>query len=563
MKFKNTLYNFFLVLLLVVFASCKDLTDLNVNPNAVDPTTVNPNFEVPTVITATALPYLDFNYEGNMAGVMSYIQKSGWGSGLNNFSEDWIGGRTWGGYYGNLRNIYHLYDRSKAEKMEFHQGVALVLKAFNFGFITDAWGDAPYTGAVNAAGGAPGDLFPVFDAQQDIYAGIIADLKSANTLLSKPVESYSQISNNADVLYGGSPSKWRKMANSLLLRYYMRISTKSPAIAKAGIEEIISNSATFPIFTANEDDATMGYIGSTASDSWPANTAQDQSHSNFDRMQLCAGFRDVLVDLKDPRIAVWFNKVNLRVKISNQFAPVGETITGGVRYLTPAYAATNKYVVYNKSTWSADVDAGKTLIDTMEYVGMPLAYLVTEPYIYNLNPNPVQGGPNASVSALSDIYKSANGSLLKARLISYAEVCFILAEAAQKGYSVGTQQSWYEKGVQASLNTWGVGGNYATYIANTGVKYDGSLKQIMVQKWIANWTVAFESWCDWRRTGLPALSFGTHGRRNAMPIRFKYDPSEININGVNAQVAIGKLVETAFTAQDGKDSSWSKMWLLQ
>ncbi|MDH5604243.1 MAG: SusD/RagB family nutrient-binding outer membrane lipoprotein, partial [Cyclobacteriaceae bacterium] len=86
---------------------------------------------------------------------------------------------------------------------------------------------------------------------------------------------------------------------------------------------------------------------------------------------------------------------------------------------------------------------------------------------------------------------------------------------------------------------------------------------IMVQKWIANWTVAHESWCDWRRTGFPALTFGPIARRDAMPLRFRYDADEKNRNNTNYLEAITRLVQTAFTAQDGNDSSWSKMWLLQ
>ena len=38
----KTLYTLFLILILLTFASCKDLTELNVNPNGVDPSTVNP-----------------------------------------------------------------------------------------------------------------------------------------------------------------------------------------------------------------------------------------------------------------------------------------------------------------------------------------------------------------------------------------------------------------------------------------------------------------------------------------------------------------------------------------
>jgi hypothetical protein len=128
---------------------------------------------------------------------------------------------------------------------------------------------------------------------------------------------------------------------------------------------------------------------------------------------------------------------------------------------------------------------------------------------------------------------------------------------------VGSQQEWYEKGVKASFDTWDVDSDYSSYIAEDGVAYDGSLEQIMVQKWIANWTVAHESWCDWRRTGYPELTIGPHGLRDAMPLRYEYGSSEKARNAANYQNAIQNLQETGFTATDGKDSSWSKFWLLQ
>ncbi|MEL7589463.1 MAG: SusD/RagB family nutrient-binding outer membrane lipoprotein [Prolixibacteraceae bacterium] len=550
-----------LVLILVTFISCRDLTELNENPNGVDPLTVNPNLVVPTVITATAMPYLEMGYNGDVAGVMQYVQKSGWGSGLNNF--DWISERSWDGYYNNLRNIKLLLDRATTEGFEFHQGVALTLKAFTFGYIADGWGDAPYTSSLNAPAGGQADLFPVFDTQEMIYKGIIEDLKSANTLLSKPVEAYTGIIPEADVIYNGDPVKWRKLANSLMLRYYLRISSKLPELARSGVEGIIADPSTYPVFSSNDDDATMSYVGTANNDSWPANTTYDASESNYSRIQLGAGLRDVLVDLNDPRIGIWFNPVKVPIKVTKQYAPETDVKVNGVRYIDPDYMAANNMVIYNKTTWPADVSAGKILVDTMQYVGIPTAYLAAEPYTYNLNPSPKQGGYNDHVSSLSEMYKAAEGDLLKARLMSYAELCFILAESAKKGWAVGSQQNWYEEGIQASLNTWEIGGSYTSYIANPGVAYNGSLGQIMTQKWIANWTVAFESWCDWRRTGLPQLIFGPRGRRNAMPLRFRYDANEKNRNPENYSAAISNLVETPFTGQDGKDSSWSEFWLLQ
>jgi hypothetical protein len=72
--------------------------------------------------------------------------------------------------------------------MEFQQGVGYVIRAFNFGYIADSWGPAPYAKALNAPAGSQEDYFPPFDSQEDIYKGIIEELKTANTLLSKPTE---------------------------------------------------------------------------------------------------------------------------------------------------------------------------------------------------------------------------------------------------------------------------------------------------------------------------------------------------------------------------------------
>ncbi|NQU52688.1 MAG: SusD/RagB family nutrient-binding outer membrane lipoprotein, partial [Bacteroidetes bacterium] len=420
----------------------------------------------------------------------------------------------------------------------------------------------PYTAALNAVNGEQADLFPAFDSQETIYKGIIEELKAANTMLSKSVGAYSGINPAADILYGGSPAQWRKLANTLMLRYYMRVSTKLGSYAKAGIEEIVSNAGTYPIFTSNDDDATMDFIGSSDGDSWPANTTFDANGSNFSRIQLCAGFRDVLVELNDPRIAVWFNKADIQIQISSAHGE-GVNTVDGVKYVNPAYIAANDYAVYGKDSWIADIEAGKTLIDTNAYAGLPIASQTGGGSAWNMNPTQIQGGPNVHNSALADMYKGATGDMQKARLISYAEVCFILAEAAQKGWSVGAQKTWYEKGVKASMETWGVGGDYAAYAAGAGVAYDGSLEQNMEQKWIANWTVAHESWCDWRRTGLPVLSIGTKGVREAMPLRFQYGSDEKDRNNTNYESAKSGLQETAHTAQDGKDSAWSKFWLLQ
>ncbi len=559
----KTLYNLTLVLILVAFASCRDLTQVNVDPNTISQVTVDPNFLMTSVIPEVVKPYQDDNYQSDCAGIMSYLQKSGWGSGLTYFN--WSDPRSWSGNYGYFRDINLMIDRSKATGSDFHLGVALVMKSFEFGLITSLWGDAPYS----EAGSGATNTKPKFDAQQDIFTGIIADLKKANTLLSKPASSYPNVNPIADPLYGGNPAKWQKLANSLLLRFYMRISTKLPSVAKAGIEEIMNNPATYPIFSSNADEANMVYPGLSSADSWATAIAWDNTpaQGNYTRCQLCAGFRDVLVGVKDPRLPVWFKPVSVQIVVTDQYAAQGADVTiGNKRYITKAQVAAKNYVIYDPNTWVAATPSAttlKTLIDTAKYVGIPLAIGKSEPFTYNLNPSPLQGGTNQHVSALTDMFSQKTNALLPAKAMTYAEVCFILAEAAQKGYSVGSQQTWYQNGIQASLTYWGVGNSYASYIAQSGVAYDGSLKQLMMQKYIAGFLMAQETWFDWRRTGFPVITIGNSGYKNTLPLRFKYDPTEMNVNGDNANVAVAKLVPTANTGQTGNDDSWSKMWLLQ
>lgn len=523
------------------FFSCKDLTEVNNNPNGIQPDLVNPNLVLPTVLTEAAKAYVNLGYQ-DIAGVVQHTQKDAWSSGHNDY--DWGGNQSWSGYYDILRNNQLVYDRAVAEKLEFHQGVSLVMKSFMFGLITDLWGDAPYTTALKGELGKTEDILPAFDSQEAIYTGILADLEKANTLLSKSKAEYSSIVDNVDVYFSGDPAKWRKMANSLALRYYMRISTKKPDVAKAGIEKIVGNAAQYPIMTVNSEDATMGFPGTSDGTAWPANTVYDASGSNYRRIKMGGTFVEVLQALKDPRLPIWANKVEIPLVVDAKLPAGTDKIEGGKRYLSPD-------------------KVGNTVVDTdPEYVGLPTSFSAL-PSAYNLNPTPGQTSFNPHVSFLNDIYKAATGPLLKARLISAAEVNFILAEAALKGWNAGDAKARYEAGVKASLNTWTVGGTAASYLANPGVAYDGTLKQIMEQKWIASWTAATESWFDFRRTGLPALKAGPAAKRQALPVRFYYMQDELNINKTNTNAAMDKLEITNFSQADGKNSAWSKPWVVQ
>lgn len=531
------------VLFVSLLLSCEDLTELNQNPNGVEPGNVNPNLVLSTVLTESAKSFNDLGF-GIIGGVMQHTQKDGWWGDHNNY--EWSN-QDWAGYYAILEDNKLVYDKSVELGYEFHQGVTLVVKSMMFGLITDLWGDVPYSKAL--LGEQLGEnLRPAFDSQETIYAGILADLETANTLLSKDKSEYQGIVESSDVIYGGDPALWRKLANSLSLRYYMRISAKKPDVAKAGIEKIIADPSTYPIITSSDEDATMSFPGNSSGTSWPNNTVFDASQSNYSRIKLAKTLVDKLQDLGDPRLAVWANKVEIPLVVDAGLPPgtdeIREIDGKEYRYLAPDVVQ--------------DVE-----IDTdPEYVGLPTA-LLGLPILYNMNPNSNQGDFNPHVSQLNDIYKEASGPLLKARLLSAAEVHFILAEAALNGWAAGDAQTEYEEGVKASLEAWGVGDDYDTYIAGPGVAYAGTLDQIMEQKWIASWTSATQSWFDYRRTGLPALEAGPAGKRIVLPVRFYYGQNELMLNADNATVAVDDLENTGYSQADGKNSAWSKPWVIQ
>jgi hypothetical protein len=529
------------ILLASALYSCKDLTVLNQNPNGINPLTANPNLVMSTVLTETGKSFVNLGYQ-DMAGVMQHTQKDGWSGGHNTY--EWGGSQSWASYYDILRNNQYVYDRSVTLNWEMHQGISLVIKSMMFGLITDLWGDAPYSAALKGADGGTANTFPAYDSQEAIYTGILADLEKANTLLSKNAVEYTSTPGTADVYYQGNPTKWRKLANSLMLRFYMRISTKKPDVAKAGIEKIMANAAQYPIITAIADDAAMPFAGNSNDDSWPANAVYDASASNYRRLKMAATFVNKLLELKDPRIAVWANKVQIPLVVDANLPKGTDKIENGKRYLSP------------------DKVVGRDVNTNPDYVGLPTALIGGASY--NLSPTAEQAANNPHVSWLNDIYKQAKGPLLRSRMMSTAEVRFILAEAALKGWSVtGDAKTHYEAGIKASMDTWGTTGTYAAYITQKGVAYDGTLKQIIEQKWISSWTAAQEAWFDYRRTGFPELTVGPASIRKVLPVRFYYMLDERNLNKTNTEAAMSKLESTIHTEADGKNSAWSKPWLLQ
>lgn len=530
-----------LALVFTLLISCKDLTELNINPNGVDPANADLNFLLPT--TETSLGQTVFGIGlGTFSGVMQQTQQTGWQGGYNNYEWDDLS-HSWGGYYSMLMNNDEYFKKAVQGKYEFHEGVARVLRAYIFGMITDLWGDAPYSQALKAELG-PDYFKPKFDDQKDIYLGILADLDTANVLLSKG--NYTNISPKQDVIYGGNAQKWQKFANSLALRYYMRLQAKEPSIAEQGIKKIVNDPAKYPLILASSDDANISFIGTAKENSNPLNTVYDLApDGSYMRVKMAVTFVDSLQKYNDPRLAIWANKIQTPLVLVEGTGI--DRIVNGKREVSQDVVT--KFETDN--TMKVDFDP--------EFAGVTISHPKVQ--IFNMNnANPAQGTVNPHASHLNDRYKKTADPLVLMRLISAAEVNFILAEAAYRGWISGAE-NYYAAGIQQSFNAWGVGDQFSSYIG--GAPYNG-LNSILVQKWFASWSTAHESWFDWRRTGIPVLKTGPSAKRQALPLRWYYHyTNEISKNPDNAATAIGKLQPTPYqTGDQSNNSAWSKMWVL-
>ncbi|MBX2896249.1 MAG: SusD/RagB family nutrient-binding outer membrane lipoprotein [Cyclobacteriaceae bacterium] len=504
--FKKSLLS--IAALLVVFACDNNFEDINTNKNV--PTTVTPDLLLSGVIRNTLN-----NQVGEAWGIGNIVVQHT--AKIQFVNEDrYLWGElngVWNTVYGNMRNVQNIIDfaQNSTPVQNNYLGVALVLKSWMFSLATDAYGDIPYTEATK--GKSAGIYQPVYDAQETVYNGILADLRTANQILGSSSETIA-----GDILYGGGTAaiiKWRKLANSLRLRYLMRISNKRNVTSE--MQEILSNPAQFPIFESNADNAALVYLAS-APNQWPLYTTRVGS---FDEFRLSKTLGDYLTSINDPRLRVFAR-------------PTQNSVTAG----TPVIAGIPNGL---EDTQALSYNGGPQNISR---VGYTFACLVCN----DANQNP----PQANVA--------------RGLLMTFAELQFILAEAREKNLiTTGSAETFYLNGISANMNYYAsiVPADYginltlpADYYTQAGVVYTGTtaekLAKIASQKWVALFFNGLEAWFDWRRTGLPALLPGSSNLNdNKIPVRFIYPQSEQSLNATNRSAAV---------ARQGADNINTPVW---
>lgn len=221
-----------------------------------------------------------------------------------------------------------------------------------------------------------------------------------------------------------------------------------------------------------------------------------------------------------------------------------------------AYASPNANQLYLDLVASGrhDFVVANTIVDAMNGLADPRmdAYFVDKFDVDTTDAVDMQykGGEygySNSYSQNTHINDAIQASSFPGIMMTYTEVCFYLAEAAERGYSVGgTAEDWYNKGVESSFAWWGVGGA-SDYLAKADVAYSSAAgdwkEKIGVQSWIANYTRGITAYNNWRRLDYPILNIPEQVTDYSdIPVRFTFPINEQTLNADNyaaASSAIG------------------------
>ena len=319
------------------------------------------------------------------------------------------------------------------------------------------------------------------DSQEGAYKQFFGDLDNSVKLLTDFMKSNPGVEPFADadiLMPAGNRTlvQWVKFANSLRLRLAIRISNVSKTLAASETKKALEQ-ANGLLENAEETVAV-----STAEGKY--SNPLGEIGQSWGEVYMGATMESLLTGYQDPRAAKYYS------------AAVGGDIT-----------------------WQAaggQTGSLKELFPTKGmYKGIPQGTNITT------------ADNRYKFHARSNVTQETNAILMTA-----AEVWFLRAEAALRGFSSEDSKQCYETGIKTSFKQWGVSGAEEYLISHNkptdykdafDAKYNmparilttpnwsdaGSkeeqLEKIITQKWLACYPEGCEAWTEQRRTGYPKL----------------------------------------------------------
>lgn len=301
---KRTIFSFrykaVVAALFLGMSSCtENFDEINTNPN--NPTTASADLFMPHGIQSA----VDVYWGGSLGQDIGSLIPQHWAriqyTDVDQYTiTNDIISNSWRDFYiESLADYQRIYKIGGETGNTNYQAVAVILRSWVFSLLTDIYGDIPYKDAIQ---GLEGTLQPKYDAQKDVYAGLIAELKGASDLIDATDKNKTI---GGDILFAGDLTKWKKFANSLSLRLLNRMLNKAdaPIDVKAEINRILSDPAKYPVLASNADNVQLNYLAAV-----PNNNPINENRKTRDDHRVSATLVNKMLALSDARLAVYADR---------------------------------------------------------------------------------------------------------------------------------------------------------------------------------------------------------------------------------------------------------------
>lgn len=536
------------------FASCSDEYMENMNTDPSKAATIDPNAQLTTAQLQTYGDlsmmeiYRNYHYAFTQQ-LMGCWNTTNYG-GRHTLDNNEMS-RIWTSFYTqSLKNIIDAQYRTAedAEKVNINS-VLRIYRVYLMSIITDTYGDAPFSEA--GLGFLEGKFNPKYDKQEDIYNAFFLELEDAVNKIDPTKDKVT-----GDLIYAGDVTKWQQLANSLRLRFAMRISNVNPTKAQTEFENALA--ANGGVITDASSDALIKYMtiafsfGQEAYSDYRGNSLSQLLFGNDpanNPSYLCSTFFNQLYNSGDPRT----------FKISR---------------------------CYYDGLMSATSPDNRVDI-TQEMIEKGIAFSPRDPGAYSWEPWPTGydsdicaelavNNPSVTATMAREVEPKLANNFLKSDnpgvVMTSAEVKLLMAEATVKKWNVGSvsAEELYKQGVRAAMDF--LTDNYGC-TATTDAEFDAfiqgrgtfghtdnqKLEAINTQAWILHFTNPAECWANVRRSGYPKLKspaeygFGQYLTGGTeIPVRLCYPVLESSYNKKSYNEAIERM--------GGTDNWHSLLW---
>ena len=536
------------------FASCSDEYMENMNTDPSKAATIDPNAQLTTAQLQTYGDlsmmeiYRNYHYAFTQQ-LMGCWNTTNYG-GRHTLDNNEMS-RIWTSFYTqSLKNIIDAQYRTAedAEKVNINS-VLRIYRVYLMSIITDTYGDAPFSEA--GLGFLEGKFNPKYDKQEDIYNAFFLELEDAVNKIDPTKDKVT-----GDLIYAGDVTKWQQLANSLRLRFAMRISNVNPTKAQTEFENALA--ANGGVITDASSDALIKYMtiafsfGQEAYSDYRGNSLSQLLFGNDpanNPSYLCSTFFNQLYNSGDPRTfkisRCYYDGLMSATSPDNRVDITQEMIEKGIAFSPRDPGA------YSWVPWPTGYDSD----------------ICAELAVNN---------PSVTATMAREVEPKLANNFLKSDnpgvVMTSAEVKFLMAEATVKKWNVGSvsAEDLYKQGVRAAIDfltdnygcTATIDAEFDAFIQDKGAfghTDNQKLEAINTQAWILHFTNPAECWANVRRSGYPKLKspaeygFGQYLTGGTeIPVRLCYPVLESSYNKKSYNEAIERM--------GGTDNWHSLLW---